>query len=223
MTTRVATLNVQKDLSEEVAGTALDKVLPHADLAALQEFQSDRDPLLEDMPGWDLRRGRGGFGPVVGVRRAWGSLLKVRRIVLAGGRRVEHVDGRANVQHPCIATLGIVRRHGEKRKTALYSIHLPAHVEHWPGLRREMHNESVRRLKRSIRWQQRLGRRVFVAGDTNWHLFEIPPLTSCWKGRKPAPTLGKRTVDIVFGDLAAHGVRTYNIGSDHRAVIAHYA
>jgi hypothetical protein len=221
MTTRVLTANIQKDVSEETAGHALDRALVGADLAALQEFKHDRDALLEDMPGWVFKRGRGG-GPPVGVRRSWGKLLKARRIVLAGSRRVIPVPGRKSVLPDTLATLAVTRMSGEWRKTSLISIHLPAHVEHWPGPRRTMHTEAVKRLTRVIRRQRLLGRRVFVAGDTNWDEFELPPLVSCWHGRKPVGTLGGRTVDIVYADLAASEVRTLNVGSDHRAVIATY-
>ncbi len=221
MTTQVLTANIQKDVSEERAGTALDRALQGADLAALQEFKSDRNALLEDMPGWVFKRGKGG-GPPVGVRRSWGRLLRVRRLVLAGRRRVIPVPGRKSTLPDNLATLAVARMRGERRKTALISIHLPAHVEHWPGPRRQMHAEAVRRLTRAIRWQRLLGRRVFVAGDTNWDEFDLPPLVSCWHGRKPVGTLGGRTVDGVWADDPADDVRTLNVGSDHRAVIATY-
>ena len=35
---------------------------------------------------------------------------------------------------------------------------------------------------------------------------ELPPLTSCWTGRKSVGTLGARTVDIVFADRPADAV-----------------
>lgn len=221
MTTRVLTANIQKDVSEERAGASLEKALEGADLAALQEFKADRNELLKDMPGWVFKRGRRG-GPPVGVRRAWGALLKARRIVLAGRRRVIPVPGRKSKLPDNVATLGVVRQHGQRRKTALFSIHLPSHVEHWPGPRREMHEQAVKRLRRAIRWQLIRGRRVFVAGDTNWDEMELPPLVSCWRGRKAVGTLGGRTVDMVYAELAAASVRTLNVGSDHRAVIATY-
>lgn len=222
MTTRVATLNVQKDLSEAVAGTAMDTVLGQADLAALQEFKADRNPLLEDMPGWDLRRARGG-GPPVGVRRSWGEILTVRRLVLAKAQHVDKVAGRKSVLPDNVATLATCRQYGQKRKTAFYSIHLPSHVQFWPGPRRDMHDAAVLRLQRSIRWQLGLGRRVFVAGDTNWDEFVLDPLVSCWHGRHAAGTLGGRTVDIVYAETPAKAVHTYGVGSDHRAVVAVYS
>lgn len=221
MTTRVLTANIQKDVSEEAAGAALDKVLAHADLAALQEFRHDRDQMLEDTRGWVFKRGRGG-GPPVGVRVSWGRLLKTRRVVLAGSRRVDDVLGRKSTLPDCLATLAIARQHGERRKTVLISIHLPAHVEFWPGPRRDMHTEAVRRLTRLVRRQRLLGRRVFVAGDVNWNEMPLPPLVSCWVGRKPQGTLGKRTVDVVYSDLLASDVRTFDVNSDHLAVLATY-
>lgn len=221
MTTRVLTANIQKDISEAAAGAALEQALGCADLAALQEFKTNRNELLDDMPGWHIRRGRGG-GPPVGVRRAWGRLLKVRRIVLARRRLADRVRGRKSTLPDCVATLGVCRQHGQRRKTALFSIHLPAHVEHWDGPRRDMHADAVKRLGRAIRWQRVLGRRVRVAGDTNWDEMELPPLVSCWANRKPVGTLGGRTVDTVYGDEEADDVRTLNIGSDHRAVVATY-
>jgi hypothetical protein len=221
VTARVLTANIQKDVSEEAAGTALDKVLIHADLAALQEFRADRNEILAHTRGWVFKRGRGG-GPPVGVRVSWGRLLKARRVVLAKSRRVDAVAGRKSVLPDCLATLGIARQHGERRKTVLVSIHLPAHVEFWPGPRRDMHEEAVRRLTRLVRRQQLLGRRVFVAGDTNWNEMKLPPLISCWVGRKPVGTLGRRTVDEVYSDLLASDVRTFDVGSDHRCVVATY-
>lgn len=221
MTTRVLTANIQKDVGEEAAGTALDKVLKHADLAALQEFRADRNDILENTRGWVFKRGRGG-GPPVGVRVSWGRLLKARRVVLAKSRRVDKVSGRKSVLPDCLATVAIARRHGERRKTVLVSIHLPAHVEFWPGPRRDMHTEAVRRLTRLVRRQRLLGRGVFVAGDTNWSEMKLPPLTSCWVGRKPVGTLGRRTVDMIYGELLASDVRTFDVGSDHRAVVAVY-
>ena len=85
-----------------------------------------------------------------------------------------------------------------------------------------MHADAVRRLTRLVRRQLLLGRRVYVAGDTNWDEMPLPPLVSCWSDRRPIGTLGRRTVDVIYAEQAASKVRTLDVGSDHRAVIASY-
>ena len=66
------------------------------------------------------------------------------------------------------------------------------------------------------------GHVTFAVGDSNFHGFRLPGLTSAWEGRPESPgTLGaSRRVDDVFGPGPAAAVTLLGTASDHKAVLA---
>ena len=85
-------------------------------------------------------------------------------------------------------------------------------------LRVRRHKRERRRTRRRERHHQRRGRFVVVTVDGNFDGLQLPPLTSCWDGRKAVGTLGGRTVDIVFADRPARRVETFAICFSLRAL-----
>lgn len=228
MTITVATANVFKGLALDKASAAVDTVLIHRpDILALQEWARGRDGILRKIPGYGFCRPAGGGGPVVYGARF--SPVRCRAVTLARREFVGHLVGRRSRLAANAANLTILCDDETGGEVAVINYHLTAEVQTGGRYRRDLghrlrvrrHKRERRRLSRLVRRQQRKGRRVFALGDTNYDGMTLPPLRSCWRGRRGG-TLGARAVDVIFAETDADAVRTVKTGSDHLAAVATY-
>jgi hypothetical protein len=230
MTERVATANIRVTLGPKAAREALDKVLPHADLIGLQEWGNSRAGILASTRGFAWVKPCPACPPV-GARLDRYTSVEARKVVLAWGRRVNPVPGRRGRLPDCNATLAVFS--DDDGEVAVLNIHLPAHVEKGSHYRRilhrltpraRMHRQAVSSITKIESQQKAKGRRVYVIGDTNYHLMPLPltGLRSCWTGNRHPGTLGARTVDQVYAAHKPTSVRTIRTASDHDAVVVTY-
>lgn len=230
MSTAVVTANIFKGLDRAGATLALAEVLAHdPDLGGLQEWGPHRDHILDDAKRYDSARAPEGGGPVFWRRDRYGLVRSCRAVELAPRSFVGKILGRKSTLPESLATLAILCDDETGREVAVINFHLTAEVQsggvyrsdrdHARRVRR--HRRERRHLMRLVRRQCRKGRTVYALGDTNYDAMTLPPLTSCWEDRDGG-TLGKRAVDVIYADESAKTVRTFDTGSDHRAVIATY-
>ena len=225
---KVATANVKETLDATKAGAALDAVLAtKPQIVGLQEWRKGRASVLASrgqvyrLPRLRKRLGRKpatsgyvfgyplGGGPPVGVDAAWGELLTVRTIRLAPGSKKVR---------PTLATEAIIREHATGLLHIVLNFHLLAHHDRAAYLA----GWKIGRAK-AIQWVDSwAGFTRWVFGDTNDHLMGLPPLTSCWQGNPLEPTLGRRTIDNIYGERKAASAHAFNTPSDHDAVVADY-
>ena len=81
-------------------------------------------------------------------------------------------------------------------------------------------------LEDLVRRQQRAGRVVYAAGDSNFDGLRLTGLTSTWDGREDEPGThgrGERKIDDVFGPGPATEVRRIVTASDHQAIVVTYS
>lgn len=232
MTTRVATANLPaRKMTDRELVAGLDAVLDHHPrYLALQEVGPDRDAVVRKaggVHGCRLVRAKG--GPPLLYDHAATEVLRVKRLVLSRSSFVGHLIGRKSTLPASIAT-EVVFEDDVDGEGVIIDAHLDAEVQfagkyrtdkaHRPRVRR--HKRQCRRIVRRVRHHLRKGRWVKVCLDGNFDALMLPPLVSCWAARKSSGTLGGRSVDIIFGELLASGVRTIVTGSDHKAVVAEY-
>lgn len=225
---RLASANIFKGMSLEEARAAVDTVLiRRPDILALQEWGSHRDGILRKLPGYGFCRPAEGGGPVVYGTRF--SPVRCRAVVLARREFVGHLIGRKSQLPASVANLTILCDDKDGGEVAVVNFHLTAEVQYGGTYRRDLghalrvrrHRRERRRLSRLVRRQQHKGRTVYALGDGNFDGMTLPPLRSCWRGRKGG-TLGGRAVDVVFAETESDAVKTIDTGSDHRAVVVTY-
>lgn len=230
--TKVATANLPaRKMTDAELTTGITAVLDHHPrYLALQEVGPDRNSVLRAIGqkrGYRVVRAKG--GPPVLYEHATTEVLRTKRLVLSRSSFVGHLVGRKSTLPASIAT-EVVFEDDELGEGVIIDAHLDAEVQfagryrtdkaHRPRVRR--HKRQCHRIMRRVRRHLRKGRWVKVCMDGNFDGLELPPLVSCWAGRKPLGTLGGRSVDIVFSESTATDVRTVVTGSDHRAVVAIY-
>lgn len=225
---KVATANVLVGLGDDQAGAALDRVLRfRPEVVGLQEWSRGRRRVLKGrgvvyrLPRLRKRLGRKlpaqgyvfgyplGGAPPVGVDAAWGELLAVRTVTLDPAR------AGLRATKACEA---IIQEHATGQLHVVLNLHLLAHHD------RPAYLAGWKRGKAAAEtwvksWE---GYTRWVLGDTNKHLMVLPPLLSCWHGNKAEPTLGRRTIDNIYGESAASSARAVETPSDHDAVVAEY-
>lgn len=227
VTTVVATANIPvRSMSPDEVRAALRTVLAeHPHYVGLQEVGPGADRLLSEARRYGRARAKGGPPILFDLDRT--GLLHVRPRRLAGREYVGHLPGRKNRLPASIATEAVLEDDvlGEGR---VICAHLTAEVQSGGRYRRDAaHRLRVMRHKRERRRLRRLARRsgrrgwVVVVLDSNFDGFTLPPLKSCWDGRKGG-TLGSRAVDVILTPWSARRVHTIATGSDHRAVVAVY-
>ena len=229
----LATANIFKGMSVSAAAAGVNTVLVTSGtsdvILALQEWAAGRQSILADLRkrGLSSCRPDGGGGPIVHAARY--SSLHCRAVTLARRELVGHLIGRKNRLPASVANLTVLHDDETGDDLAVINFHLTAEVQSGGRYRRDLahrprvwrHKRERRRLSRLVRAQQRKGRIVYALGDTNFDGFTLPPLRSCWRGRKGG-TLGNRAVDCVFAATEADVVKTVITGSDHRAVVVTY-
>jgi hypothetical protein len=226
-TTLVATANVLDALDRGAARAAVEAVLAQEpDLVGLQEWGCSRRSLLpQDDYAW--------FTPLyggnpVGARRDRFTLLGARVRLLAGIGRSDRGARPVPVLPPRVATVARLQDRLHDRTVSLVDFHLVPGAQAQGRYRADRpllaarHAQEVRRLQGLVRDQLAAGHVTYAVGDSNFHGFLLPGLTSAWEGRDDAPgTLGStRRVDDVFGPGPAVTVTLLATASDHRAVLA---
>ena len=227
--TRVITANVPiRKLSPDQRARALKTILDrHPHYVGLQEWGEDLLLAGAERRGFGRARAKGGPPILFDLGRT--GLLRVHPRRLARAEMVGHLVGRKSRLPASIATEAIFED-DELGEGAVIDAHLTAEVQRDGTYRTDLahrlrvmrHRRERRRLRRRVQHHLSKGRWVRVTVDGNFDGLELPPLISCWDGRRDVGTLGKRTVDIVFGDQAAEGVEEFHTGSDHLAVEATY-
>lgn len=226
--TRVGSYNLYQRSNDDHANRSLRQFVKHVDVAGLQEYGGPiRRQSLEQLA--DL--GFSYFKPRA-VPTAPPIIWRADRFQLrhgdaprvAAGRRVAKVPGKRAVLEDLHAGMVTLLDLVLDEDITLWNLHTPAHVEFWPGARREMYRDSFRELGGD-----------YVVGDFNWSLTKptsLPRLLlaekgliSCWAGYEPnAPTEGRRVIDGVFARqraTSAH-VHTEIRCGDHKPVVAAY-
>lgn len=197
MTTRIGTLNEQKDLPDSIAATDLAGWLAsdRPDLAGLNEWTPDRNAYLRADGTQDsepegrragekwarILRERGvgpdyGWtrpddgGPVALYRTARFALDRCYGHELVGEQNVGDLDGRKSVLPPSIATVAKFADLETGAKVALVVVHLTAEVQDRFG---DYHDDAahllrVRRHKKERRRLRRLVRKLRRRGYTTW-------------------------------------------------------
>lgn len=231
----IVTANIAAWLPPDDAARVLERVArtAHPSLLALQEFGGPgRGVALRDVSRrhrLDHARPEPG-APVVMWDRGRYAAVSVRARTLSAAGWVGRLPGRRSSLPRSRATVAVLDDALMGRDVTLINAHLTAEVQRGRGYRRDLahrlrvtrHQREVRRLGRIARRQRRKGRRVYIAGDSNFDGLRIRRLISCWRGRRHVGTLGSRAVDIIFAPRPADDVRTIDTASDHRAVVATY-
>ncbi len=225
--TLVATANVRGTLSRVDARAAVETVLreePH--LVGLQEWGWSRRSLLP-------RTDYAWFTPIyggnaVGARRDRYALLGARVHALAGIGRSDRGARPLPVLAPRVATVAVLNDRLLDRTVSIIDYHLVPGVQARGSYRADRplltarHAREVRPLQALVGAALAAGHVTFAVGDSNFHGFRLPGLTSAWEGRSESPgTLGaSRRVDDVFGPGPAAAVTLLGTASDHKAVLA---
>lgn len=226
---RLATANIFKGMPPDKARLAIETVLIHRpDVLALQEVGRGRGRILRDLDGYSFARPVDGGAPIVYGPRF--SLVRCRAVVLARREFVGHMPGRKSRLPATVATLAVLHDEATGHDAAVIDFHLTAEVQYAGRYRRDLahrlrvrrHKRERRRLRALIVEQRSKGRDVYALGDGNYDGLTLPPLTSCWEGRRAEGTLGNRAVDAIYAETRPTAVRTVVTGSDHRAVVANY-
>jgi hypothetical protein len=244
----VASCNVQETLSRSDAMRTLALVLGQSpNVVGLQEWSPRRWRLL--CPSGSVRAAPGGLrvpgaspdggeyawcaglvgGCVVGVRRDKFALQGCSVAVLSWPGPADRDEGRFGLEAPRVAVVIRCRDRADGRLLALVGYHLVHGVQRGAGYRDDRprlvarHRHEVSRLTSLVADLQAEGRDVLALGDSNFHGFRLPQLTSAWSAdRGDVGTLGRRRVDDVHAPKAPVSVTSIGTPSDHRAVIAHY-
>lgn len=228
--TRVITANVPtRRLSPDQRAAALRTILKRRPTyAGLQEWGENLLLNAAREQGYGHARAKGGPPILFDLGRT--GLLHVNARRLAHAEFVGHLIGRKSRLSKSVATEAIFEDDA-LGEGAVIDAHLTAEVQRDGTYRTDIlhrlrvwrHKRERRRLRRRAQRHLARGRWVRVTVDGNFDGLELPPLISCWAGRKKVGTLGKRTVDVVLGDRPAKDVETFETNSDHLAVEATYA
>ena len=225
--TLVASANVLDALGRADAQAAVETVLrEEPDLVGLQEWGWSRRALLP-------RTDYDWFTPVyggnaVGARRDRYDLLGARVHTLGGIGRSDRGARPLPVLAPRVATVVRLRDRLHDRTVSIVDYHLVPGVQARNSYRADRpllaarHAREVRRLQALVGTRLEEGDVTYAVGDSNFHGFRLPGLTSAWEGRPESPgTLGaSRRVDDVFGPGPAAAVTLLATASDHKAVLA---
>lgn len=242
----IATQNTKVTLSDRVAAACLEVALAHdLDVWNGQEWGPNRNDVLDDAGTMyvagrrqSLARARQAAtkgtgllyvrhadgGPPMGLDPYRFEVRKVERVILAQGRKVRPQPGTRSVLDDNEATLVTAYEPAAGTTRRLLNFHLDAHVEDGAsGSYRDPRDPRATMHRQERAAIVKLGV-DYAAGDTNWHNLELGGLVSCWHGRKPEGTLGKRAIDTIYarGRHAAK-VKTYGTPArEHRLVVAGY-
>lgn len=232
--TTVALANILKALPASKAVDLLDRMLDtDPDLLGLLEWTGDsrrdrdqrhralrrRGAIVRKPWAHRFRRRRGvvwvrkGRGPILGVHSRFGIPRTAQMLTLVEGDEDHDVRDTKGLEV-------IIDR--PLCQAAVLVTHLMAHHDR-PANRRAW-EQGKAACREWAREQQAAGREAWVLVDANKHLMELPPLVSCWDGRREIPTFrGRRTIDIIYGPRRARSVRTVPFGvRDHDGVVAEY-
>lgn len=184
-------------------------------------------------------RPKGGGSPVV-----WDDekldLLHITNRVIAPAQAMGFIPGRRTKLGPSVVTIAVFRDRRTQARKVVVNFHLTAEVQVGKGYRADrLHRPRVRRHQRERLALQALAvtlatdvhvggvpeTRVYEVGDGNFDGMKVAPLVACWVGhpqKEADGTLGKRTVDYVYGPDRAESVDVVVTRSDHDSVIATY-
>lgn len=233
VTDTVATLNMKATIDPDTAAKGLGKVLAKGvDAIGLQEWSRCRGrrvfPRFREYTF--VRPLTSGGGPV-GLRNDRYRIIRCRGVMLAPPGRVDKSPGRRRFLGASIATLVVAEDLLTGELVAFINYHLTAEVENdridrdHDGyrddrpLRVARHKQERRRLERLISRQLAKGRTVYATGDGNLDEMRLRGVTSCWEGRRPIGTHGKRSIDDVHGPVRADEVTVVATVSDHDGVV----
>lgn len=222
---RLATHNVKVDLPDPRAAAAVRVVLQrNPDVLGLVEWGRSRRSVLAK------------FGTVVvfpRLRTLWlaypdagyvfcypigGQPVGVdasRQEVLAVKRR--RLSGKRPGVRPTFGTELHFRSRSDGKMRAVLNVHPVAH--HDRPANAEAHAEAVKSIREWVEeWH---GYDRYVLGDMNARAVDLPPLKSCWDGRRDQPT-GPHggAIDHIYGPDGFASVEVIDTPSDHHAVIA---
>ena len=207
-TERIGTMNVQGGLSDRVALGALNIVAPECDLLALQEWGPNRGDVIRSFrsahKGWRYIKPLASCPPL--LYRDTYLLIAASVVTLDARSFVGRIVGRRS-WFPDVEAGLYVLADATGDEVVLLNWHLPPTVEargiyrRAAGaltLRASKHRRCKRKARRALKPWRRAGARVYVVGDTNYHLMRFRPYVSCWDGRDAKGTHGRRTIDIIF-------------------------
>jgi hypothetical protein len=233
----IASVNVRFTLSDVMAEGALRKVLKdQPDLVALQEWGTDRNHILSRIAKeGDYAWARAPHGEPVMWRTDRYNFRACTPVRLARAEYVGHLPGRKSRLPQSVATevcLDDLLAENDGAVVVVLDYHLTAEIQDVRGdggykkdlahkLRVHRHKREKRRLGRRARAQQRRGRQVYAAGDSNYSHMQLGGFVNCWTDRNGG-TLGGRPVDIVFADKKPMALKTVTTPSDHDALVCIY-
>jgi len=86
------------------------------------------------------------------------------------------------------------------------------------------HRREAAQLSALVQEARRTGGYIFVAGDSNFHGFQLEGLSSAWEHGlgTTGGTFGGRFVDDVFSLTRPSAITLLHTGSDHLAVLADF-
>lgn len=225
MTRRLASHNILVSLPDPRAAAAVRRVLQTGpDIIGLQEWGRSRRSVLKrfgtvvmfprlrrlwfDYPdaGYVFCYPLG--GQPVGVNASEYEVLVVRR---------KRLSGRRPGVRPTFGTEVQFRKRGGGPTQAVLNVHPVAH--HDRPQNAAAHLEAVESIRAWVEdWH---GFDKYVMGDMNSRHVALPPLVSCWDGRKALPT-GPHggAIDHIYGPRGFSAVEVVDTPSDHHAVIA---
>jgi len=229
----VAYHNVFGGLDDDKARLALHLVLvTRPDIVGLGEWAPNRRRFLAEHDDYMWIK-PGSSYPPVGARKDRYRCFTAHGVTLAKGRPVEKKPGKPSRgflpdNH---ATVVVWEEIETGHMVTTVCFHLPSFIEAGGVWRRvagvltkraRMAREAKRKLRKIAKAHWARGRRVYLLGDSNFDEMRLSPLTSCWKGRKPRATHGRRTIDVVYAQQPAKHTITLATPSDHKAVVAYY-
>lgn len=242
-TVRVATYNLFQHSDDARAAAALADLLPLIDVAGLQEFGGPaRRRILGELEGFDFYKPKSATtAPPVIWRADRFELVSGSTPMVAKGRKVPKVPRRKPYLPDLYATVVVLRDlalgdadQGDASQVLVANLHTPAHVQRWPGPRRDMYREGLAATAGSMGLTTHPTRAAFLAGDWNWNLTptSLPVkllagygLEVMW-ARHPAKvgTHGKRVIDGVFANRSCTWteVVTRPVVGDHLAALGHF-
>lgn len=222
--TRLASHNVKVDLPDPDAARAVRLVLQRSpDILGLQEWGRDRRSVLRK------------FGTVVmfpRLRRLFANYPDAGYVFVypLGGQPVGFDASRFEVLHvrrvklsakrpgvrPTYGTRVKFRKRGGKTQAVL-NVHPVAH--HDRPQNALAHLEAVESIREWVESWHGFDR--YVMGDMNSRHVALPPLVSCWDGRRDLPT-GPHggAIDHIYGPRGFESVEVIDTPSDHHAVVA---
>jgi hypothetical protein len=236
----VATANVQRSLSGGDARESLTAALAHEpDLVGLQEWGIARWALLREtgavrtVPSRRVDVPRRNYlwcvpvygGCPVGVRAERFELLETRLSVLSRPGMADSPHRPLGLEPPRVATVVRVADRVSGNKVSVVCFHLVPGVQRDGRYRSDRprlaarHRHEVSRLQRTVDDEHERSDVVYAVGDSNFDGLRLRGLTSAWEGRDSPGTLGRRSIDDVFGPGPAATVTLVDTASDHRVLV----